>query len=200
MAATCMAMSLATSALPPLDFDQHARRCRCDGRSRRTAVDPHDPRQLEHLADAVEHVVLLLRQRRAGLLGRRLLQQLLGRLAPGPGGQLLGQVVGQLDELLAVGHRRAFAAQLDHRADCPPRSRHRRRSGRPRSRGPAGFPSSCPLLAQPVDRRVLVAAGLLQGLLAVHHGQAGPLAQRLDRRRGNLCHGVYLLACCFRYV
>ena len=37
-----------------------------------------------------------------------------------------------------------------------------------------------------------VAAGVLQGLLAVHHGQAGALAQGFHVGRGNFWHGMYL--------
>ena len=36
-----------------------------------------------------------------------------------------------------------------------------------------------PALRKQLDRLVGVAAGVLQGLLAVHHGQAGPFAERL---------------------
>jgi hypothetical protein len=44
------------------------------------------------------------------------------------------------------------------------------------------------LLAQPVDRRLHVAVVLGQRLLAVHHADAGGLAQVLDHRRCDCCH------------
>ena len=56
-------------------------------------------------------------QRLAGLRGGGLLEQLLAGLCAGAGGKLLGQIVGELLELGAVGHRGAFALQLDHGAD-----------------------------------------------------------------------------------
>ena len=49
-----------------------------------------------------------------------------------------------------------------------------------------------PALAQQVDRLRGIAAGLLQGLLAVHHGQAGLFAKCLHSGRGYLCHQEYL--------
>src|SRR4030095_264391 len=50
------------------------------------------------------------------------------------------------------------------------------------------------LLAQPVDRLFLVAAGLNQRLLAIHHSGSGDLAQLLDQRRSNLGHVLVLSA------
>ena len=44
------------------------------------------------------------------------------------------------------------------------------------------------LLAQPVDRRLHVAVVLGERLLAVHHADAGRLAQVLDHRRCDRCH------------
>ena len=44
------------------------------------------------------------------------------------------------------------------------------------------------LLAQPVDRRLHVAVVLGERLLAVHHADAGRLAQVLDHRRCDCCH------------
>ena len=58
-----------------------------------------------------------------GLLGDGWASSASGVAAPGPGGQLLGQVVGQLHELLVGGHRGAFATQVDHRADVARRER-----------------------------------------------------------------------------
>ena len=127
------------------------------------------------------------------LAGRRLGQQLLGRRRAGARGQLLGQVVGQLHELL-VGRppgRSRNAGRPSRRRW--PSGRRRRRSGRTVVARPARFSIDLRArLAQQLDRLVRVAAGLLQGLLAVHHGQAGLLAKRLDGGRGNLCHWIYL--------
>ena len=51
------------------------------------------------------------------------------------------------------------------------------------------------LLAQPVDRRLHVAVVLGERLLAVHHADAGRLAQVLDHRRRDCCHCCSPLAC-----
>ena len=61
-----------------------------------------------------------------------------------------------------------------------------------------GFLGLDALLAQPIDRGFFVAAGFLQRLLAFHHGQAGALAQHLDRRRGDFSHVLDLLASRYR--
>ena len=45
------------------------------------------------------------------------------------------------------------------------------------------------LLAQPVDRGLDVAVGLVEGGLAVHHAGAGLLAQLLHHRSGDVRHG-----------
>ena len=44
------------------------------------------------------------------------------------------------------------------------------------------------LLAQPVDRRLDVAVGLAQRILAIHHARAGLFAQILDQSGGNGRH------------
>ena len=49
------------------------------------------------------------------------------------------------------------------------------------------------LLAQPVDRRFHVAVVFGQRLLAIHHADAGRLAQVLDHRRGDCSHRLYPL-------
>src|SRR3546814_5149564 len=53
------------------------------------------------------------------------------------------------------------------------------------------------LLAQPVDRRIDVAVGLAQRLLAIHHARAGLLAQILYQGRSDLSH-VRVLSVLFR--
>ena len=45
-----------------------------------------------------------------------------------------------------------------------------------------------PLLAQPIDRGLDIAAALAERALAIHHAGAGLLAQFLDQRRGDLGH------------
>ena len=44
------------------------------------------------------------------------------------------------------------------------------------------------LLAQPIDRRLDVAVGLAQRILAIHHARAGLFAQILDQSGGNGRH------------
>ena len=64
----------------------------------------------------------------------------------------------------------------------PPRPRSAPR----RRRGPAFLAAAGEaLLAQPVDRRLEIAGGLAQRLLAVHHAGAGLVAQLLDQRRAS---------------
>ena len=45
-----------------------------------------------------------------------------------------------------------------------------------------------PLLAQPIDRGLHVAAGLGERGLAVHHARAGRLAQVFHHFGGDICH------------
>ena len=54
------------------------------------------------------------------------------------------------------------------------------------------------LLAQPVNRRVDVACGFSEGLLAIHHARAGFLAQILDHCRCDCCHCRMSFACAGR--
>ena len=129
-------------------------------------------------------------QRLARLAGRRLGEQLLGRGGARAGGQLLGQVVGQLRRTPSL----AATGALSHRSStiAPTPLVPIGMQTDPAERGLAPDAALLHLdavLAQPLDGRLLVAAGVLQGLLAVHHRQAGLLAQRLDGRRGNFCHG-----------
>ena len=163
-----------------LELQQHADRAIVMGIAAATAVDPHDPLDLEHLADLVVQVVKLLFQR-----GRRPCSATAGPTAPramaraGARGQLLGQVGGQLHEVLVAGHRGAFAAEVDHRADIGVGADVDGDTAG--SRGPAGpfLHQLGPRFAKQFDGLVDVAVGLLQGLLAVHHG-------RLVRSRSDL--------------
>ncbi len=106
------------------DLQQHADRAVVMDVAAVRTVDPHDPLELEHLADAVVQVVELLPQRcDPSWPGEGWSSRCVGRSRAGTRGKLLGQVVGQCHELLVVGHRGAFAAQLDHCADtCCPQS------------------------------------------------------------------------------
>ena len=113
----CMQISRATSALPPSTSQQHAHRAVVMRVTAASGVDAHDALDLEDLADAVEQIVQLHFQRLAGLAGRRLREQIVGRRGARALGQLRDQIVGQLDEFLVVRDRSAFAAQIDHRAD-----------------------------------------------------------------------------------
>ena len=63
----------------------------------------------------IHQLVFLFTQSNAALAGRRLGQQFFTRLGAGALGQLLRQVVSELDELFVLGHRIALALELD---DC----------------------------------------------------------------------------------
>ena len=144
--------------------------------------------QLERLADAVVQIVELLFQRMPGLAWRRLGKKRIGRGGAGPEGQLLGKVVGKLDEMLVCGHGCAFAAELDH---GPHFSGKIGEYADPSGSGcPAGlfFGNLGPGLAQEFYRLLNVAFGLAQGAFAIHHGQAGFFSKGLHVGRGNLCH------------
>ena len=134
-------------------------------------------------------VVELLLERGRRLAGRRLGEQLLGRGRararwPVAAARSLASCTNcSLAATGALSQRRSIIA--------PDLAVRRHVDGDAAGRGgPAG-----PLLhhlrarlAEQFDRLVGVAAGVLQGLLAVHHGQTGPFAQRLDGGRGNFCH------------
>ncbi len=64
------------------------------------------------------------------------------------------------------------------------------RADQPLGGDPAGLfgGGGQPLFAQPVDRRLDIAAAVTERPLAVHHTGAGLLAQLLDQRRGHLDH------------
>src|SRR5918994_535943 len=91
-----------------------------------------------------------------------------------------GDLTGERLELLVARDEVGFALDLDQRPLCRRAvdvGRHDSLAGS----APASLGGrSRPLLAQDLDCLVDVAAGLDQGLLAVHHRRAGLLAQRLD--------------------
>jgi len=138
-------------------------------------IELHDSADGEYFANAVEHVGHLLAERHAGLRRRRLLQQLVGRGHTG-GGQNFCQVVGKLLGFGTSRHRSAFAFELDHR----PFARGQiGKHGDAASLGIAAEPGLFDLLAlltQKLDGRFHIALRLAQGLLAVHHREAGLLA------------------------
>ena len=114
----CMQMFLAVSSSPPVNLQQHARDRTGVVRIAATgAVEPNHPTDVEDFADAIEQLVLLLAQRLALLAGRGLIEQLVDGRRAGTLGQLLRQVVGQLDELFVLGDRGTFALEFDHRPD-----------------------------------------------------------------------------------
>ncbi len=150
------------------------------------SIDPGNSVQPEHLADAVVQIVEHGAKRLRRIGGGLLIEQLVRRGCTGPGGQLLGQILGQSHELLVVGDGGRLAQQLDHGPDAGLQvDRHPARRGFAVGafvhRLLAGF-------AQQFDGRIFIAARLLQGLFAVHHGQARPLAQGFHRCRRDIRH------------
>ena len=81
-------------------------------------------------------------------------------------------------EVRALGDEVGLAVELDERADVAVDDDVDRAFGRPRGRRACRAWQA--LRAQPVLRRLEVAVGLLERLLAVHHPGAGRLAQRRD--------------------
>src|SRR5579883_259159 len=107
-------------------------------------------------------------------------------------GQLLGQVVHQVDEVWRLGHEVGLAAQL-HGGGCA--AGHGDRYC-PLGLLPAlalGRPSLAPL-PKPLGRPFQVATRGLQGLLAVQHPGPGQLAQRLDLLGAGARHQALPLA------
>ena len=110
----------------------------------------------------------------AFLARRGLLPEIVRRLRAGAGGELLGQVVGQRDELFVLGDRRRFDLQLDHRAD---RRIEARVDGDPAFLG-ACDPARIAMILMPVfAKRVAWPASKsppasCKRLLAVHHREA----------------------------
>ena len=102
-----------------------------------------------------------------------------------------GDVAHEVLEGLVAGHEVGLGIDLDHRAPGAfggnaDQTFGGHAAGLFRGGGEA-------LLAQPVDSRLQIAAGLGQRLLAIHHPRAGGLAQLFDQRRGNFSHDGTLL-------
>ena len=107
----------------------------------------------------------------------------------GAEGQSLGDVVGEVLEVGAAGHRRALALDLDDGADALGRVGVH---GQPATGGLAVGPHGLrldPLLAQPLHGLLRVAAAFLERLLALHHREARLVAEGHHCRCCNLCHG-----------
>src|SRR5713101_1448426 len=110
------------------------------------------------------------------------------RVAPG---DLHRDVLHQRLELLVPRGEVGLAVHLDQHA-------HLAAHVDVRADGSFGGGTAClllrgrePLLPEPVDRLLQVAARFLQRLLAVHHPRAGLLAQFLHHRRRDLSHLAY---------
>jgi hypothetical protein len=175
-------MSLASS----VDLQEHADPAGVVRVCAALREDPLDARDLEHLADAVGQIVELRAEGGARLGGGGLVQQRIGRVGAGSEGQLLREIVGELTELVVIGHRRALALQLDDRGDALlPVAEH----GDPAGGGlavAARESEFLSLFAERLDGLLRIAAGGGQRLLALHHGQSGAVAQRFDGGRRNL--------------
>ena len=170
-------------------FDERGLRAVVVGVAAAGCVDPADPGEVEHLAHPVEEVVFEFAERLVGM-GLALLGQQVGRgLRPGPEGQRLGDVIGEILEIVAVRDRGALALELDHRADT---LRGIGVDGKPAGRHLAVGPHRLgldPLLAQPLHGLLRVAAAFLERLLALHHREARLVAEGHHCRCCNLCHG-----------
>jgi hypothetical protein len=100
----------------------------------------------------------------------------------------LGNLVGQVDEHFVLGHRRGLAAQLDDPAALAVGGDELAHPAFARLAVAAGFHLALVLFGQPLDRAGFVAVALGEGLLALHHRQAGLLPQRHHLRRLQFCH------------
>src|SRR4051794_8753235 len=148
------------------------------------------------LGDVVE-----LARRDAELLGAGVLRDLLlGHIERLGGGDVQGDVADEGDEVLVARDEVGVAVDLDERADLAVGvdvGLHGALGGlAPGELGGAGDA----LLAQPRDRGVDVAAGLGQGLLAVHHPRAGQVAQGLDVLRRDVGHWESSLVLCSSFA
>ena len=151
-------------------------------------VDPADAGQIKNLPHPVEQIVLEVFKRAVWVGMAFLGQQRRRRGGAGAQGQCGGHVLGEGLEFRAPRHRGAFALEFDHGADALGRI------GVDREPAGRGFPIGThrlrfhTLLAQPLHRLFGVAAALEQGLLALHHRQAGLVSQCHHRSGCDLCH------------
>jgi len=167
--------------LRPLDEDHGARGAVVVDVAADQALELLHAGRLHVLADGHEHVLNAVLDCLGRVADERLGQQFLG----GRGaleGDLLGQVVGQGDEQVALGRRGRLAAHLDDAADL----RGLVHIGPDAALGGLARGEVARLAARlgadDENRLFHVAARLGEGGLALHHGQVGAVAQRLDCR------------------
>ena len=130
---------------------------------------------LDVLADDQHHLLLLLGDGHVGagvLAGHEGVQ--VGGLAGGHGG---GHALHELHKLLVLGHEVGLGVDLDHHAHAV----HDGGVGHTLGGDAAGLllGGGQTLLTQDLNGLVHIALGLGQGLFAVHHTDAGHLAQGL---------------------
>ena len=89
-------------------------------------------------------------------------------------------------EIIVASDEVGLGIDLDNDADIVLDGDADKPFGRDASALLGGFSQA--LLAQPVDRRLDVAVGLAQRVLAIHHARAGLFAQVLDQSGGNGRH------------
>src|SRR6476469_9078800 len=111
------------------------------------------------------------------------------RVGRAGGDGLREDLVGEGDELLALGDEVGLAVDLDEGADAVGgRGRHEAVGGRAALTLRDALEA---LDAKDLDGLGAVAVGLVEGLLDVHHSGAGLLAQRLDVSGGVVRHALY---------
>ena len=93
-------------------------------------------------------------------------------------------------EVIVAGDEVGFGIDLDNDADIVLDGDADKAFGRNPAALLGGFGEA--LLAQPIDRRLDVAVGLAQRILAIHHARAGLFAQIFDQSGGNGRHDVPL--------
>src|SRR5215212_5938445 len=104
-----------------------------------------------------------------------LVDLILGHVARRRGGDVHRDLAREVDELLVTGHEVGLAIDLHQRADLPVEVRVvRHGSLRGLALTALGRLGLTPD-PQQLERLVVVAAGLLEGLLALHHARAGPV-------------------------
>lgn len=150
------------------------------------------PGRLEVLAHHHEGVLNAVLDGAGLVADERLGDEFLSALGPLEG-DLLGEVVGQGGDGLALGRRRRLTAQLDDAAQGVVAVGADASFGRFARGEVPGLAAR--LGAEEDDGLFHVAAGFGEGRLALHHRHIGAVAQRLDRSGGNLAHGVCSLSC-----
>src|SRR5262249_27683620 len=148
------------------------------------SFDPHEAGRLHVLADEADDLADAVVDGPRRVVDEGLREQFLD----GAGvleRDLAGEVVGQRDEVLALGDGGALAAHLDQGAELAVVGEVEADAAL------GGFAVALlgldagGLLAQDLDRLIHVAPRFGGGALAVHHGGVGTIAQCLDGRGGN---------------